>query len=155
MSYYLCYEFIFFKKQEEHIRHFQRANKVAKAVNLFLPLIASSFLLILLVLPFGPLVPAFVGLVNFLGVSSILLRVFLVVFTLCVWATPPTIRTEERENIKFQLAFREIEYGRCKTKLPKFMKEKFDVPQLKMSQVAAIQVSDMNDCFGNIKEASK
>ncbi len=60
--------------------------------------------------------------------------------------------------MKFQLAFREIEYGRRKTKLPKFMKEKFDTPKLVMSETSRcsiIQVSDMNDCFVKIEEESK
>ena len=57
------------------------------------------------------------------------------------------------ENIKFQLAFREIEYGRHKTKLPEFMKEYFDTPKLMMSDTTqgdTINVKDMNNCFGKV-----
>ena len=46
----------------------------------------------MLVLPFGPLAPAFVGLVKFLGVSSVLLRVFLIAFIFCVCVTIVSIR---------------------------------------------------------------
>ena len=144
----------FIKKQEEHVKHFQRASKTG---NLFWSLIAGLLLLILLVLPFGPLVPAFVGLVKFLGVSSVLLRVFLVAFILCVLVTIVSIQGGKYENIKFQLAFREIEYGRHKTKLPEFMKEYFDTPKLMMSdtnQGATINVEDMNNCFGKVDVSS-